>query len=98
MLIGVWSSFLEWRVLSCLDSVYKTKPRISWSIINVTLLNKYHNFVRPAFFEIFIKVEKYIDDRILRIMQPKLQMKLKYTSKYILSYVIHGKDNIEPTK
>ena len=63
MLIGVWSSFLEWRVLSCLDSVYKTKPRISWSIINVTLLNKYHNFVRPAFFEIFIKVEKYIDDR-----------------------------------
>ena len=31
-------------------------------------------------------------------MQPKLQMKLKYTSKYLLSYVIHGKDNIEPTK
>jgi len=95
MLIGVWCPFSEWRVLSCLDSLYKTKPRISWFTINVTLLNKYHDFVRPAFFEIFMKVEKYIDDRILRIMQSKLQVKLKYTTKYLLSYIKHRKDDIE---
>ena len=31
-------------------------------------------------------------------MQPKLQMKLKYTSKYLFSYVKHGKDNIDAYK